>query len=262
MRVLKTILIILLVLIGIYLLVSLFLPSKYDVSRSVNINGSKKAAFSLVNDFKNWEKWSPWLAKDSTMTFKYSDDTEGEGASYSWTSEEMGNGNQQIARVSGMDTINTVINFEGRDASKGYWYFTEKEEGRIQVTWGIRGKLGFFSRVFGLFMDGMVGNDFEAGLSEIKYLVASQKVETVETSVNSVSKDSLNFFSITKTLGMDDVTSDLSAKNWGRVINYIGKEAENINGAPFVIYHEWNEETRQTTMEFCIPIDSDLEATN
>ena len=99
MRILKIVLFVLAGLVGLYLLISLFLPSNFDVHRTININGSKRAVFEQVNDFRNWEAWSPWLAGDSTMVFKYTDDTEGEGASYSWTSENSGNGNQQIQRI-------------------------------------------------------------------------------------------------------------------------------------------------------------------
>lgn len=264
MRILKIILIIILVLIGLYLLISLFLPSTFDVSRTININGPKRAVFSQVNDFKNWEAWSPWKAKDSTMTFKYADQTAGKGASYSWTSDESGNGNMQITDIKGMDTLRTAINFEGMDPAKGYWYLNEVGKNRTQVTWGFSGEFDFFSRFMGLFMEGMVAPDFENGLGNIKYLVESQKNEIVEFPVNEVNKDSITYFSVTETVSMTDMAelgSDIFARNYGRILAFLGKKADSvISGPPFAIYHEWNEETRQTKIEFAIPVITEMES--
>ncbi|WP_421753096.1 SRPBCC family protein [Croceimicrobium sp.] len=266
MRILKIVLFVLAGLVGLYLLISLFLPSNFDVHRTININGSKRAVFEQVNDFRNWEAWSPWLAADSTMVFKYTDDTEGEGASYSWTSENSGNGNQQILSVSGMDTINTQINFEGMDPAYGYWNFNEVANNRTEVTWGFHGELSFFSRIFGLLMDGQVGNSFETGLSNIKYIVESQKNEIVERPINEVEKDSIVYFSVTESIDMAkmaDEGSALFARNYGRILAYFGASADSIiSGPPFAIYHEWNEETRRATIEFCIPAQTELEASD
>ena len=263
MRILKIILIILLILIGLYLLISLFLPSSFDISRTININGPKRAVFAQVNDFKKWESWSPWLAEDSTMTFRYADQTKGKGASYSWKSQEMGNGNMQITDVRGMDTLRTAINFEGMNPAKGYWFFNEVGKGRTQVTWGFTGEFGFFERIFGLFMEGQVAGSFETGLGNIKYIVESQKNEIVELPVNTISKDSIRYYSITETISMTDMAesgSQIFARNYGRILKLLGKKADShITVAPFAIFHEWNEETRQTTIEFSIPSMADKE---
>ena len=134
MRILKIILIVLAVIIGLYLLISLFLPSNYEVSRIININSAKRPVFAQVNDFRNWEAWSPWQAKDSTMVVRYTSDTEGEGANFSWTTDQSKDGNMQIVSVSGMDTILTKLNFEGDDPVDGYWYFSSAGEGLTEVT--------------------------------------------------------------------------------------------------------------------------------
>jgi hypothetical protein len=71
MKALKIILITVLILVGAFIILNAFLPAKYEVERSVNINAPKEIVFEQVVDFKNWEQWSPWLAMDSTMTFNY-----------------------------------------------------------------------------------------------------------------------------------------------------------------------------------------------
>lgn len=260
MRILKIVLIAIAILIGLYLLISLFLPSNYNVSRTININSSRRAVFNQVNEFRNWEAWSPWMAKDSTLALRYSDNSEGKGANLSWTSELTNNGSQQIIAVFEMDTIRTALNFEGGDPANEYWYFNAAGDNRTELTWGRTGELSFFNRFSGLFIDGNIGGDFETGLSNLKYLVESQKGEFVERPVNTVSKDSIIYLSVTETVNMAslaDEGSALYARNYGKILLQLGKKADSIiNGAPFAIYHEWNEETRQATIEFCIPVDT------
>lgn len=262
MRILKIVLIVLLIIIGLFLLISLFLPGKYDVSRTININAPQRAVYSQVNDFKNWEAWSPWLGQDSTMVLKYGSQTAGKGASYSWKSEDMGNGNMQM-NTSTEDTIRTTLNFEGQDPANGYWYFTEVGKGRTEVTWGLYGELGFFERFFGLFMEGQIGGDFETGLGNLKYLVESQKTKLIELPVNTVSKDSIVYFGITEDVTMADMAelgSELFARNYSRILAHIGKKADSvISGAPFAIFHTWDENTRVASIEFAIPVQTDME---
>ena len=35
-------------------------PDTFSVQRSVNINAPPEKIFVLINDFHNWESWSPW----------------------------------------------------------------------------------------------------------------------------------------------------------------------------------------------------------
>ena len=88
MRILRGILFSLLGLLLLLLIVSFFLPSKVNVTRSATINAPADRIFAEVNDFKNWHKWMPWSEKDPTMKFIYDATTAGKGAGYCWKSEE------------------------------------------------------------------------------------------------------------------------------------------------------------------------------
>lgn len=59
----------------------------YAVERSIVIDAPADVVWQQVNYFENWQHWSPWYAKDSTMEWMLSG-TDGEIESgYSWTSE-------------------------------------------------------------------------------------------------------------------------------------------------------------------------------
>jgi effector-binding domain-containing protein/ribosome-associated toxin RatA of RatAB toxin-antitoxin module len=254
MRILKIILWILLVLFLIFLIVSFFLPGKYNVSRELSINAPAKRIYAQVVDFKKWESWSPWLQQDPTMTFKYNEQTSGVGANYTWTSEDEGGGKQSIKYASPYDTIKTNIIYDGRDPSHGIWTFKSTQKGITMVKWGVSGELGFFSRIFGLFMDGQIGESFEIGWANLKYMVESEKIEEVKFDVYRSTLDSMNFYSITETLPMTEIGPDFFGKNFSKINAYLGKEMKNSKRPPFAIDHVWDEENRRTTVEVAIPL--------
>ncbi|HSI89708.1 MAG TPA: hypothetical protein VK927_01265, partial [Adhaeribacter sp.] len=79
------------------IVVSFFLPGKVHVERSLIIKAGAEPVYQQVNTLKNWEKWSPWHEMDPNMQLSYQGPEAGEGAGYSWVSQEVGNGSLTIA---------------------------------------------------------------------------------------------------------------------------------------------------------------------
>ena len=42
-------------------------PSKFRITRSLTMSAAPSAVFDQVNNFRNWEAWSPWAKLDPTM---------------------------------------------------------------------------------------------------------------------------------------------------------------------------------------------------
>lgn len=142
MKALKVIGIILLILIGLPLIISLFLPSKVHVERSKVIEAPSEVVFQQVNTLKNWEEWSPWHEIDLEMKLMYDGPTAGEGASYSWTSkhDRVGNGKVTILKSVPYDTILIDMDFMENGKAKGSYYFERQPRG-VKVTWGMDSEL-------------------------------------------------------------------------------------------------------------------------
>jgi hypothetical protein len=135
MKTLKKIGIILLIIIGLFLVISLFLPSKVYVERSIVINAPVENVFEQVNTLKNWEKWSPWHEIDPNMGLKYEGPESGTGAQYSWTSEHknVGNGRLVITNSAPYDSIVSEMYFmDSKEPSYGIYKF-EKADGGVWI---------------------------------------------------------------------------------------------------------------------------------
>ena len=175
MKVLKKFLIGLAVFIGLILIVSLFLPSKVHVERSMTYKSKPDTLFTLINDLKLWDKWSPWHQIDPVNTkWTFSENTVGEGAWYSWTSPNgnVGNGKLVITKSEPNKYIANDMFFEDMDKSTSEFIFTESAEG-TKLTWTLDADMGInpVGKFFGVMMDKMVGPDYEKGLNNLKAAV-------------------------------------------------------------------------------------------
>ena len=241
MKILKKIGIGLLMLIALLVIIGFFLPSVVKVNRSVEIKASQELVFSQFNILKEFRQWSPWDKIDPNMTVEYSGPESGKGCSYTWKSEhdKVGNGIMTIRESYPNDSIITDMDFmeNGKASSKTTLV---KNGDMITVTWGFETDMGSnpFGRIFGLFMDKMIGGDFEKGLNSLK-----ERCENYKGSISSSPT-----FDIKDTLLTDMhvlLVSDSGTSNgeisekfgaaYGEIQTQAGKSKVEIIGPPFSV---------------------------
>ncbi|MSU22089.1 MAG: hypothetical protein EXS30_11925 [Pedosphaera sp.] len=150
--------------------ISLFLPSSVHVERMLAIPAPPEKVFDQINTLKNWEKWSPWHQLDPNMKLQYDGAPSGIGTKYSWQSKQrnVGNGTLTITKSVPHSTIETAMHFDDGDGIGRFKL--EKIRDTTQVTWSMDSDMGKnpIAKYVGLFMDKMVGPDFEKGLNNLK----------------------------------------------------------------------------------------------
>mgnify|MGYP005839377033 CR=1 FL=1 len=257
MKVLRVILIVIVVLFAIYCLVMLALPGSYDISRSVVIKTRPSVAYSYVSDFKNWPDWMAWFEDDPTMEVAFGDTTQGEGAHYSWTSENSGSGEQAIIEAEKNKSLNTTIHFKGffDSYSDGYWRFRPTEDGSTSITWGFKGELPFLMRSMSFILESRVGNAFERGLANIKEHLENTSVEVMTIRETEVS--GLSYYGIRKKMTISEMDSLDFGENFALIARYLGKDMQNIAGDPRAIFHSWDVKADSTRVEFALPVQSE-----
>ncbi len=87
MRILKTLLVLLAVLATVFLGVGLALPDRARVERSVLIDASPATVYTVLNGFRQFNRWSPWADIDPQTVYTYSGPPTGVGARQRWTSQ-------------------------------------------------------------------------------------------------------------------------------------------------------------------------------
>jgi hypothetical protein len=159
-----------------FIIVGTTMPSEWHVERSIVINATPEAIFPWLNDLRKWPEWTPWNEqKDSTFKRSFAGPERGIGASMLWRAETWGNGRIGITSSVPYEKVSYDLFFDdSMTPSKGALTLVPQATGTM-VTWTDDGDMG--ANIFGRFalddVDTTVGQDFEAGLSDLK-----SKVET------------------------------------------------------------------------------------
>jgi len=177
MKVLKKVILALLLIPIVLVVVSLFLPSTYHVERRVAMNARPTVVFPHINNLKQWPEWTAWtVAKYPDMKMSFAGPEAGVGASYSWEGKSSGRGTLKITGSEPGKSIGYNLDFEnGKYVSNGAITLEPAGES-VTITWSNEGNLGWnpVSRFFGLFMDKMMGPDFEEGLRNLQKKVEAK----------------------------------------------------------------------------------------
>jgi uncharacterized protein YndB with AHSA1/START domain len=158
-------------------------PAAYRVVRSTTIKAAPERVFGVVNDFRQWEHWSPWAKLDPQMKTIYAGPASGEGAVYSWAgNDDVGEGRMTILESHPNEHIKINLEFLKPFESRSLTDFRFKPEGNgTQVDWIMTGENDFMGKVFTLVtggMDNAVGGDFEKGLAQMKSVAESAPAAT------------------------------------------------------------------------------------
>ncbi len=179
MRVLKgtlvglaTIVVVLVIIIGLQ-------PPEFRVTRSATMAAPPADVFARVNDFHNWDDWSPWAKLDPACQFTFDGPAAGNGAVFAWSgNDQVGEGRMTILESRPNELVRIKLDFIKPFESTATSEFTFKPEGDgTMVTWSMYGENNFLSKAFCLFMnmDKMLGAEFEKGLASMKAIVETAK---------------------------------------------------------------------------------------
>ncbi len=265
MKVLKIILGIIVVVVGGYCIWMATLPNEFKVERETVIEAKSEVVYAAVSDFKTWEEWSPWAAMDPDAEITYGEKSQGEGASYTWKGEEMGEGEQMITAAKPNEMLETHIEFKGMGGADGQWRFEEVDGGKTKVSWGFNGKMPFLFRSMIPGIEKQTGNDFERGLENLKAMLETMpKNEMPDYEISMMQMPEIEYYGIREEdVPFEKVMGDsYFPQQMGELSQMLGKDMANMNGAPMSIYEEWDEENEVATVTVAVPISSNKAETD
>ena len=165
---------IVMVALAVVLMLAVLKPDTFQVERSTTIAAPPERIFPLLNDLREWAAWSPWEKKDPAMKRTHRGAASGKGAAYAWEgNRDIGVGSMEIIDAVPPSRLAIRLDFVKPFEAHNIVEFTlTPEAAGTRVTWTMHGPANFISKVMQVFMnmDRMVGNDFEAGLANLKSL--------------------------------------------------------------------------------------------
>ena len=159
------------ILVALFVLIPLFLPSKVHVERSIEINAPASTIFKQINSLHNWRNWSPWEEKDPGMKRTYSGPNEGVGSTYEWHgNKKVGQGKMKITKSVSPYELDLDLQFGKSSKTSPCGFKLVESAGKTRVTWHLDVNFGMMlpARYFGLMLPKFIGPDYEQGLTNLK----------------------------------------------------------------------------------------------
>ena len=237
--------------------ISLVLPSEVQVERSIVINAPKSTIYAQINRPANWVHWSPWYEKDTNARISYFGPEEGNQSGYNWSSRnsEVGTGKLTIRKSLNNDSIYTQLDFMENGSAEASFAFTP-EGAATKMVWSFTCNMSkpfIIGKYLGLFMDKMIGSDFEKGLTNLKAYT-----EKIAASSNSDIK--LAYINIPEqpflSVHVNCKPTEIAAKlgeSYGLITEWIKKNDMKMAGSPLAIYHRYDA-SAVVDMEPAIPV--------
>jgi len=145
--------------------------ASFRISRSASIAADPALVHRLVNDFHEWQSWSPWEGLDPSLERTYSGADAGVGARYEWSgNRKAGAGSMEIT-ASSPDRIDLLLTFlKPWKATNDVTFELTSSGGGTDVVWVMSGEQRGLMAVVGkvISVDKLVGKDFEKGLARLK----------------------------------------------------------------------------------------------
>lgn len=150
-------------------LVAFLFPRQYRVERSTVIKAAPQAIHAQLADMRAWRAWTVWHERDPEMKNTYSEQQGVVGAWAAWESKTEGNGKSTLTELAPNRVVYSLEFPDMGMKSTGMFELAPQADG-VKVVWSDAGDLGNnpMNRWFGLFLDKMIGPDFEGGLANLK----------------------------------------------------------------------------------------------
>lgn len=185
------------------------------------------------------------------MVIVYEEPAAGNGAIYKWDSKnpEVGNGSSTITTCEPNKSVGMRMDFMGERTTTSLFKY-EKADGGTKVTWSMDSELGMnpIFKYFGLFMNKMVGPDFERGLNKLKTVAES----TPEIMIEATNVQEQPIISIRTTCNYKDIGQTLG-QLYGELMGYVQKSGVKMTGSPLAIYYSYSLE--KFDLEAALPVD-------
>ncbi len=238
MKALKIIGIIVGLLIAIFLIVPIFLANQVTISSHTTIQAKPVTIFHEVSTLTNWSHWSPFHAADTAMVSEFTGPERGVGATMTWLSKTLGDGQLVIAECKPYTYIQNNISFQpDNGTARGEWNFEETPDG-VSVTWtttmpDLKYPMG---RYMGL-LSGMMMDPFMAsGLSKLKSYCESLPAPP---DIEMVDVESVPSLSILDSTTVDGI-GEMLGRNYELISAYMTAKKLDMAGIPYAVYYNWD----------------------
>ena len=142
----------------------------FSMSRSTRIEAEPARVHALLDDFREWQKWSPWEGLDDNLHREYTGPDHGVGSTYHWSgNKKAGEGEMAITESTPRSVVVDLEFLKPFKASNVTRFDLTPSGHGTDVTWTMTGERSAVMSIMGkAFFDRAIGKDFDKGLAALK----------------------------------------------------------------------------------------------
>jgi hypothetical protein len=142
----------------------------FSLSRSTRVHADASTVHALIDDFREWRKWSPWEGVDPDLRREYSGPDHGVGSTYRWSgNRKAGEGEMRITASTPAAVVVDLAFLKPFKATNVTTFTLAAVGDATEVTWTMAGSRSPVMSLAGkLFFDKAIGGDFDRGLAALK----------------------------------------------------------------------------------------------
>ncbi len=259
MKLLKSLAVFLVIVVGIITILMLVMPVKQTTQRSIVINAKPAIVYEYLSMLSNFNKWAVWNQVDSSLinTITGTDGTL--GAINNWKGEPSlsGEGRIEITSLEINQEIEHRIEFISPKQMNAEAEFDLVEvNGQTKVVWTFELSTPRPKNIFNLFssLDNKMGNDFDKSLQMLK--------SNIEKNTGAIQPKSyevmpFNFPATTFAYRRQQLKWTEIPAFMEQQLPYLYDEAIKLKatpGSPSGLYFVWDETGQQTDMAVAVPV--------
>ena len=131
-------------------------PNRFVVTRWRIVDAPPEEVFPHIDDFRNWQAWSPWAKLDPAATNTYEGPAAGAGAVFAWSGDKkVGEGRMTIIDSRPFESVDIKLEMSKPFAASNDVSFrlSPEESGRTKVTWTMSGPSTLLSKAMNFVMN-------------------------------------------------------------------------------------------------------------
>ena len=259
MKILKYLFFLLLI---VFIACSIYVATKdgsYHVEESRILEAPAPLLYEQISNYETWSSWS-WMNDSDTNTI-IGDTTQGEGARLHWENAQINDGSLLTVNSEPFARLNQRLVFDaGIAESTGemYWILEPMEEG-TRVTWGLKGEQNFKEKLAYTIRGEEIGEifspEFRDGLVALEENTMA-KMEAFSVNVNGVTDHGGGFYMYSTTATRLSEVQHRGAEMLNQVRQYMQENDISVNGNPFLIYNERDEDNATAIFSAAVPTPS------
>jgi len=211
---------------------------KFHIERSVDINAPATKTRDAIQDYHQWEIWSPWLCMEPGAKLDFEGTKATTGHAYSWEGDMVGAGRMELAGIEGnSDHMDLTFIKPFKSTAKVRFETTSIDQNNTRVTWHMDSGLPFFMFFMVGTMKSMIGMDYERGLKLLKEYVETGAVTSKTEIVGVVDVPATHYAGVSASSQLQSISESME-ETFAKVEALTdGKTTQEIAGS---IYHTMN----------------------